>query len=123
YQSIWKNRLQYLATITGAITVFFALIAYIVTAWPQIMKLFIWHDRLIITSLSIEHALNGTIVLSSAGDGDLFVSSVSLESNAPRLSINWQVNTVAKVNDFTYKEIRSKAFDEWKTGWHYFPLN
>ncbi|HYA40853.1 MAG TPA: hypothetical protein VEF34_06095 [Syntrophobacteraceae bacterium] len=111
YQSTWKHKLQYLAGVAGLVTVFIAVLTYTVASWPEVRKVFYWRDRVGITSFD---SVNGYIVVSNSGDGEVFVSHLSLHSDTPRFSKTWCINTVVKGNSFSTKEIPHQG--EWYTG-------
>jgi hypothetical protein len=113
YQTTWKRRLQYMATIGGLATVFIAVVTYIATSWSDVRKVFFWRDRVTVTSLD---SLSGVITFSNTGDGDVFISHFLLHSDAPKFSQSWAVNTLAKVNTFTSTPPRQQQEEGWGTG-------
>jgi len=64
YQSDWKRKLYYCATLAGLITVTFSLLTYMISTWPEIRKTLFWRDSVAITAFDSENR----IVIYNAGD-------------------------------------------------------
>jgi hypothetical protein len=88
YQSRWKNRLYYCASIAGIITVVISLLTYVVSTWPEVKKRLFWRDSVEVTAFDSR----GKIIIHNSGDGKVFVSHLSWRSeklgNSQALKIN-----------------------------------
>jgi predicted nucleic acid-binding Zn ribbon protein len=76
YQTRWKNYLQYAASIIGVLTVVATLIVYIVSKIPEVRRVLLWSDNVLVTSF----ASHRDITVLNIGDGKVFLSHVSIRT-------------------------------------------
>ena len=113
YQSTWKRRLHYCATMAGIVTVVISLLTYMASAWPEIRKTFFWQDAVEIAALDSKNS----IVLQNSGDGRVFVSHLSLHSEALGYSGAILINKTIESKTFLAYELKIASTDlsKWAT--------
>ena len=86
YQSKWKNRVKYFATVIGIVVATFTALAYLISVLPEVKKILFWKDSIEIMELSFAHKkLNFTAI--NSGDGKVQLSYFLLESQKPDFNI------------------------------------
>jgi hypothetical protein len=116
YQSRWKARLQYGATIAGLVSLVFYGATYFTTALPELRKTLFWRDRVVVTALNSMRE----IVISNSGDGEVFVSHLTLTCRNPQFSQYLPINKTLKPKTFLVHDFGKKEFD-WQ-GWGFSAL-
>ena len=113
YQSAWKRKLHYCATMAGIITVVIALLTYVASTWPGIRKTFFWRDGVEISALDSKTS----IVLHNSGDGRVFVSHLSLRSEALGYSGAILISKVIDSKSFLVYDLKTATADlsKWAT--------
>lgn len=113
YQSAWKRKLHYCATMAGIVTVVISLLTYVASTWPEIRKSLLWRDAVEITAF----ASKNSIVLHNSGDGRVFVSHLSLRSEALGHSSAIFINKTIESKNFLVHDLKIPTADlgKWST--------
>jgi hypothetical protein len=82
YQATWRNRLQYIGTMVGVITLIGSMLTYVITSFPTIRTTFFYKDKVHVTAFNSRHR----IIISNSGDGGVFVSHLDMQSESPLFS-------------------------------------
>jgi hypothetical protein len=113
YQSAWRRKLHYFATRAGIITVVISLLTYVASTWPEIRRTLFWRDAVEITALDSKNI----IVLHNSGDGRVFVSHLSLRSEALGHSSTIFINKTIESKSFLVHDLKTATADlsKWAT--------
>jgi hypothetical protein len=113
YQSGWKRKLHYCATMGGIITIVISLLTYVASTLPEIRKTLLWRDAVEITALDSKNS----IVLHNSGDGRIFVFHLSMRSKALGHSSEILINKTIESKSFLVHDLKSPTADlsKWAT--------
>jgi len=113
YQTAWKRVLHYCATRAGIIIVVISLLTYVASTGPEIRKTLFWRDRVEIPALDSKTS----IVLHNSGDGRVFVSHLTLHSEALGYSGAILINKTIESKSFLVHDLKTPTVDlsKWET--------
>lgn len=113
YQSTWKRKLYYCATMAGVVTVVISLLTYVASTWPEIRRTFFWRDAIEIAAFDSKNH----IVLHNSGDGKVFVSHLSLRSKTLGHSSVLFINKTIESKSFLVHDLKEPTADlsKWAT--------
>lgn len=114
YQSSWKRKLYYCATIAGLITVVISLLTYVASTWPEVRRTLFWKDLVDITAFNSM----GKIVIYNAGDGKVFISHLWYGSEKLSFSGAIHINKIIDSKSFLVDDVEKpqQGSTQWGTG-------
>jgi hypothetical protein len=97
----------------GIVTVVISLLTYVASTWPEIRRSLLWRDTVEITAF----ASKNSIVLHNSGDGRVFVSHLSLRSEALGHSSAIFINKTIESKNFLVHDLKTPTVDlsKWAT--------